>query len=103
MKNDKIIIGKYKEIYNDSSMPSVFDNISDISINHKNKILHHLKSGSVVAVSPSYIKDIVSNKTVNQSLVMMSDGKYAWRSDVVYHFEKYNLVLPDEFIKEIID
>ena len=57
----------------------------------------------MVAVSPSYIKDIVSNKTVNQSLVMMSDGKYAWRSDVVYYFEKYNLVLSDEFIKEIID
>jgi len=32
----------------------------------------------------------------------MNDGKYTWRSDVIYYFEKYNLKLPDEFVKEVL-
>lgn len=96
------IIGKYKELYNDESLPSIYKNISDTPIKRKEKILEHLKSGKVSAVAPSYIKDVIANKTVNKTLMMMNDGKYEWRSDVIYYFEKYNLKLSDDFIKEVL-
>ncbi len=95
-------IGKYKELYNDESLPSIYENISDTPIKHKEKILKHLESGKISAVAPSYIKDIIAHETVNQTLMMVNDGKYAWRSDVIYYFEKYNLKLPDKFIKEVL-
>lgn len=95
-------IGKYKEIYNDNNLPSIYENISETPIKRKKEILDHLKSGEISAVAPSYIKDIISGKAINQELMMINDGKYTWRSDVIYYFEKYNLKLPDEFVKEVL-
>ena len=33
---------------------------------------------------------------------MMTDGKYAWRSDVIYYVEKYNMSLLNDFIKHVL-
>ncbi len=32
----------------------------------------------------------------------MSDGKYEWRSDVIYYVDKYDMELPDEFIQHVL-
>lgn len=96
-------IGKYKEIYNDNNLPSIYENISDTPIKHKKEILDYLKSGKITAVAPSCIKDIISGKAIKRELMMMNDGKYAWRSDLIYYFEKYNLKLPDKFVKEVLN
>lgn len=33
---------------------------------------------------------------------MLEDDKYAWRSDLIYYFEKYNLKLDDDFIAHVM-
>jgi len=33
----------------------------------------------------------------------MSDGKYQWRSDIIYYVEKYDLELPEEFVNYVLE
>ena len=96
------IIGKYRELYKDSSFPCLKDNISETPIPGKDIILKHLRSGEIVAVSPSFITDVISGKKTKNQLMMMTDGVFEWRSDIVYYFDKYNLKLPDNFINTVL-
>ena len=98
-----IVIGKYKEIYNDDNLPTIFKNISDNEHKYKQKILNYLKSFEPSAVSPSRLRDVVSGDIIDIPLTFTEDDRYAWRSDIVYYFEKYNLTLPENFINDVMN
>lgn len=97
-----IILGQYKEIYHNNDSPRIIDNISDVPIENKNIVLLYLKSHKPKAASPQIIKDVISGEEISEQLTCTDDGKYAWRSDVVYYFEKYNLLLTNDFIKHAL-
>ena len=97
-----IIIGKIKEIYNENDVPSIKDLICDKPIVDKEKILKYLRSGTRGAVAAGYAKDVLTGDKIDGELCCYTDGKYAWRSDTVYYFEKYNIKLPEEFIKHAL-
>lgn len=54
-------------------------------------------------LAPARLRDVVSGDVIYEPLAFSEDGEYAWRSDVVYYFEKYNLTLPEEFIVTVIN
>jgi len=98
-----ITIGKFKETYNDDRLPSIFTAIHDDPPENKAKILAYLKSGREGAMAPGYLYDRVSNgATLIRNPVCYNDGVYMWRSDVIYYYEKYNIDLPEDFIKHAL-
>lgn len=97
-----IVLGKYKEIYHNDSFPSVSDFISNEEMENKTVILDYLRKGKVTAASPARIVDVISGERIDVSLKMLEDDEYAWRSDLVYYFEKYNLKLSDDFIAHVM-
>ena len=34
---------------------------------------------------------------------LYTDGEYSWTSEEIYHFEKYNLELNEDFVKKVIE
>lgn len=42
---------------------------------------------------------MVKNKV---KFFVMDDGEFVWTSEVIYYVEKYNLILPDEFINHVL-
>lgn len=97
-----ICIGKYRELYKDNNLPSIFDNMSTEAIPQKKAVLQYLRSHKPTAYSPQDCFDIISGEKINEPLSCMDDGVYYWRSDLIYYFEKYNLKLLDSFIQSII-
>jgi len=98
-----IVIGKFRENYNDDKYPSIFEAIRKEPPEDKARVLMYLKSGTVGAISPGYLHDYVSNiKAAIRNPVCYNDGVYAWRSDVVYYYEHYNIELPEAFIKHAL-
>lgn len=96
------VIGKIKEVYGEN-YPSIRDLISDTPIEGKEKILTYFKEKPTGAVSGSLgFEDFITGEQIMKSLYCSSDGDYGWRSDTVYFFEKYNLELPEEFIKHVL-
>lgn len=96
-----IVIGKFKENYNDDRLPSIFSAIHDEPPEGKEKILRYMKGGRKGAVAPGYLHDRVANAAIITP-VSYNDGVYAWRSDVVFYFEHYNIDLPDDFIRHVL-
>ena len=87
----------FKEIFHDEKLPSLKDNIDKKPYENINIVLNHLKSGEIVACAAGRARDVFTDKTITEELKLMTDGKYEWRSDIIFYVEKYNLRLPDDF------
>lgn len=98
-----IIIGKTREVYEDDNLPSIKDLICSKPIKESKKVLEHLKNGKKGAVASGYAVDVISKERIAGELCCFSDGKFGWRSDTIYYFEKYNLKLDDEFINYVLN
>ena len=96
------IIGRFRETYHDDRFPSVLDYINPEEPENKQIILDYLKKGRVTAVYPARLYDAVTKQTQNVSLRCLTDGKYAWRSDLIYYYTKYNVKLDHDFISYIM-
>ncbi len=93
----------YSEYIDHSSVGSIKENISNVIDEKKSKVLNHLKNGEIIAAIVGKAKDVFTNETINGEWVLMTDGIYEWSSDIVYYYEKYNLILPTEFVNHAID
>lgn len=97
-----IWIGQFKENYNDERYPSILAAIHDEPPENKAKILRHLKNGFPAAMAPGYLYDKIDGSTLIPNPTCYHDGTYAWRSDLIYYYEKYNVDLPEDFIKHAL-
>lgn len=98
-----IIIGKYAEFAPDMGFPSIKDHFQKEPYKSKAAVLKYLNSGNVHMVSASKIVDVFSGENTNIELVFMNDGKYSWSSKIPYYVDKYNLRLPEDFEKHILN
>lgn len=71
------------------------------AIPEKNKVLHYMKNCKVIAAAPGRMRDVFSNTSIPGEMLAYSDGTYYWSTEAIYYFDKYNLQLPDDFIKHI--
>ncbi len=92
----------YSEYTKNSSVGSIKDNLSTKEINYKDEILSYLKSGRHVAAACGSAKDIFTGERLKDEWILLSDGEYEWTSDLIYYVEKYNLMLPDDFIIHVL-
>lgn len=96
-----IIIGQTREVYNDDRYPSIEDLINK-PMKEKEKILKYMKNCKITSTSPAIITDLINPEIKFAELYCMTDGKYGWRSDVIYYLEKYDMELPEEFIQHVL-
>ena len=97
-------VGIYKEFYNgEYELPSIRDAIYQDTVSNKRTLVSYLKKGKPFAAASAINKDVLSGERIPGELLMLTDGVYEWRSDLVYYIEKYNLKLPDDFIKHVLD
>jgi SUMO ligase MMS21 Smc5/6 complex component len=98
MEVNMIVIGQTYELDKDSKYPSIKELIN-MPIKEKKKVIGYMKKCKVVAVAPAIVRDVINPEIKIPELLLMSDGKYEWRSDVIYYVEKYDMELPEEFIQ----
>ena len=85
-----IIIGQTKEIDQDDIFPSIKDLINK-PIKEKRKVVEYMNKSKVIAVAPAIVRDIINPDNIIPELLLMSDGIYEWRSDIIYYVEKYDM------------
>lgn len=95
-----IYIGEFREGFG-AGYPPIAECISDVAIPEKNRVMLYLKRGHVTAASSTRFTDAFTGDTIPGEALCYTDGEYAWRSDLCYYFEKYNFVLPPEFIAKV--
>lgn len=95
-------ITKYKEFDTDEN-ESVLDHRSSQEIPEKGTVLRYLKKGKDDGVRCSGIYDFVKNEPQFDTIHLFTDGEYYWDSEEIYHFEKYNIELNEEFVQRVLN
>jgi len=98
-----IVLGKYEEFAPGMGFPSIKEDLHKEPYKSKDAVLKYLRKGKVHMVTASKISDIFSGKPTNEELVYMDDGKYSWSSKIPYYVDKYNLRLPEDFEKHVLN
>ena len=81
---------------------SVKDFVADSTTYDKHKVITYLKSQKRVAGCPKAAIDCVTGEQISPSYSVFSDGEYDWCDFLIYHIEKYNVLLPQDFIDHIM-
>ena len=95
-------ISDYKEINGNASSPSLKSGIG-VENHYKNAVLEHMKKIEAEVVQARSMMDYISGTTLHDSVECFTDGEYFWTSEEIYHFEKYNLKLNDDFIQYVLN
>ena len=96
-----IIIGRTKENYG-SEYPEL-RSLLDKPLNEKIRVLQYMENAPVISAAAASMRDVLTGEFTGKELLIHSDGKYLWRSDVAYYVEKYDMELPAEFIRHILN
>lgn len=66
----------------------------------KENVLAYLRGGEQLMLVAGIARDALDPKhPIIGSPHILTDGAWAWSADVAYYVEKYNLRIPDEFVK----
>ncbi len=96
------ILNKYEEFGPGMGFPSMKDFFQSEKYENQDKIVHYLKTGKPTMVQTMLPKDVFTGEPLDFEMTFVNDGVYSWCSDLAYYVEKYNLRLPDEFIKHAL-
>lgn len=81
---------------------SVKNYIADKVDYDKKAVVNYLSSFGRQAVCPRYAIDCVTGEEIASSFSVNDDGEYCWPDFLIYHIEKYNIRLPEKFVKKIM-
>lgn len=71
-------------------------------IKEKSKVLEHMKNGRPYCASARSVKDRMTGEYTGMEDNWKTDGVYCWSEETMYHFDKYNLSLPNEFVEHAV-
>lgn len=92
-------ISNYRDFTkNPNSLIDSFNNVSE----SKKLILNYLNSFKPICASGMWLKDEIDGSIINIQVLGYSDGEYLWDTREIYHFEKYDMKLNDDFIKYVL-
>lgn len=79
---------------------------TESDILNKDTILNYVRSymepGTHLFATTACVTDIVTGEETETPDNGFTDGEYLWYAAEIYHFEKYNLKLNDDFIAHVL-
>jgi len=96
-----IALGIFSEMGTHDSVGSIKDFLCDNVDYDKTKVLKYLRSFKHFAGCPRAAIDCVTGEEISPSFLCYDDGVYFWDSYLPYHIEKYNIRLPEGFLKRV--
>ncbi len=94
----RIFTGVIKEM----ELSELKKKVDNFPICSKETVLSYLKTYPECAFTSAPVKDFFTGKIVYDANNLRTDGIYRWSESEIYHFEKYNLKLNDDFIEYVL-
>lgn len=69
--------------------------------NGQDDAVKYMKSAVVYGARPEILHDAFSDEIIPYESLVMTDGHFKWSSELLYYVEKYNLILPKEFMDQV--
>lgn len=79
--------------------PSLKDSIRESGDPDEAKAVSYLQAGASLMDAPGIVHDVLDPEgRIIGSLSILTDGVYAWPSDLAYYVQRYHALLPQEFV-----
>ena len=101
MAKRKNIMAEWKE-FNPLAEKSIKDDFRESPSPYCQKIISYLDNGHVSAAAPANDTDVITGKSMNKTICIMTDEEYSWSSSLGYYVKEYNLQIPKEFEEKIL-
>ncbi len=90
-------------LYEQVDIEKLKTNLTLKPIIQKELILKYLKNKNLeVAYTTEKVIDYIMQEQTNVSVIAYCDDFFYWDSRDIYHFEKYDLKLSDDFINHVL-
>lgn len=93
----------YEELFPGKGYPLMKDNFEEEAYPEKDKIIHFLNNGEMLYARLSRAKDVFTGERIPQEVLGMTSGEYDWPNYLAWYVEKYNLRLPEDFERYILE
>lgn len=96
-------LGFYRELrYGDKLGVSLKKAIRNYPAENEDKIVEYLENGAIYCVTPELVFDIFDeSKGIIANLEILTDGMWAWYSDLAYYVKFYHVELDADFIEYV--
>lgn len=81
--------------------PSLEELSNDVAPYNKKKVIEYLNNGRVELAIPKVNIDVLTGERFGAGDYILTDGVFEWHSVLTYYVEKYNITLPQEFLRKI--
>lgn len=98
-----IYIGQYEEFSPERGFSSMRDSFANEPYKGQGEVAYYLTHGKETMCRMELPKDVFTGERINMSFLFMTDGEYTWPNILSYYVKKYNLRLPKDFEKKILD
>lgn len=96
-------VGFFKELeHGNEDGGSLKESICNHSLENEVKLVEYLESGVVICVAPGLVWDVIDeSKGVIRNLEILTDGEWAWPSDLAYYVREYHVSLSEDFMEHV--
>lgn len=96
-------VGFFRELpHGDLNAPSLSESRDQLNDSQVKSIAAYLESGVLFVASPGLARDALSqDKEIIGALGVLTDGVWAWPSDLSYYVSKYRIGLPGDFLEHM--
>lgn len=98
-----IDVGCFSEMNIYADCGSIKDYLTPKLDYDKKTIIKYLESFKQKAVCPKKAIDCVTGETISNSFKVFDDGEFRWCDFLIYHIEKYNILLPQKLVEKAIE
>lgn len=83
--------------------PSLLENISNERPERADELIAFvMNAGQLYIGTTAHSKDILTGEDTGMRGNIRQDEEYSWPIDLAYYVDRYNLMLPDDFVEHIL-
>lgn len=95
-------VSNVKEFTGEENDEPIKNLVQDRTIEEKSRVLAYMKSFKPDCAAGMSLKDEMTGEVLDSGVSGYEDGVFYWDTRHIYHFEKYNLKLNDDFIEHVL-
>lgn len=76
-------------------------NLKNFTIQDKEKIIKYLRKSEYLSILLDCTTCIFTGEIIEHFDTHKTDGKWIWSADIIHYIEKYNFILPFDFLSDI--
>ena len=89
-------------IIGNSNLVELVSEGASSDIPKKEIIITYLRSGVIEAAAAGRALDVLTGERIPEEWLSYTDGTYHWDTSLIYHFDKYNIRLSENFIRHAV-